>query len=88
MTELIDDVTLTLAPLTEAAAKRALDRLKIVRRAGGAVPKKTELARCVAHFSALAASAPWRRFVLELNPVRWRPDKVVIVDGLLIIAEP
>jgi hypothetical protein len=87
MTELIDDVTLTPAPLTEAAAESALDRLKIIRRAGRA-PKKGELARCVAHFSALAASAPWRRFVLELNPVRWSPDKVVIVDGLLIIAEP
>jgi acyl-CoA synthetase (NDP forming) len=89
MTELIDDVILSPAPLTVAAAERALDRLRIVRRTGGdAAAKKAELARCVAHFSALAASAPWRRFVLELNPVRWSPDKVAIVDGLLIIAEP
>ena len=88
MTELIDDVTLSPAPLTEAAARRALDRLKIVRGAGDAAAKKSELARCVADFSALAASAPWRRFVLELNPVRWSADKVAIVDGLLIIPEP
>jgi acetate---CoA ligase (ADP-forming) len=87
MTELIDDVTLSLAPLSEAAAERALDRLKIVRRIDAA-EKKSELARCAAHFSALAASAPWRRFVLELNPVSWSPDNVAILDGLLIIPEP
>jgi acetate---CoA ligase (ADP-forming) len=86
MTELIDDVTLAPAPLSEAAAAHAIDRLKIVRRTGAAAPRG--LARCVARFSALAASAPWRRFVLELNPVRWSPDKVAIVDGLLIVTEP
>ena len=38
MTELIDDVTLSPAPLTEAAARRALDRLEDRaprRRCGG-----------------------------------------------------
>jgi acetate---CoA ligase (ADP-forming) len=88
MTELIDDATLAPAPLSDAAAARALDRLKIVRRVGEAAANKSGLVRCVAHFSALAASAPWRRFVLELNPVRWSPEKVTIVDGLLIVTEP
>lgn len=87
MTELVDDVTLAPAPLGEAAAARALERLKIVRRAGQATTT-SGLARCVAHFSALAASAPWRRFVLELNPVKWSKDKVTIVDGLLIVTQP
>ena len=86
MTELIDDVTLAPAPLGEAAALRALNRLAVVRRAGGARPGA--LARCVADFAALAASAPWRRFVLELNPVKWAGESVVAVDGLLIITEP
>jgi hypothetical protein len=85
MTELIDDVTLALAPLGEAGAARALNRLAIVRRAGGAAGA---LPRCVANFSALAASAPWRRFVLELNPIKWAAEKVVAVDGLLIVPEP
>jgi hypothetical protein len=65
----------------------ALNRLKIVRRLAAGTPRMGGLARCVARFSALAASAPWRRFVLELNPVRWSPDRVAIVDGLLIITE-
>ena len=86
MTELIDDVTLAPAPLGEAAAVQALNRLAIVRRAGGAGPGA--LPRCVADFSALAASAPWRRFVLELNPVKWAAERVVAVDGLLVITEP
>ena len=86
MTELIDDVTLAPAPLGEAAAVQALNRLAIVRRAGGA--GLGALPRCVADFSALAASAPWRRFVLELNPVKWAAERVVAVDGLLVTTEP
>jgi acetate---CoA ligase (ADP-forming) len=88
MTELIDDVTLAPAPLSEVAAARALNRLGIVRRAGGVTAETSPLPRWVAQFAALAASAPWRRFVFELNPVKWASDKVVAVDGLLIIAEP
>ena len=87
MTELIDDVTLASAPVGEAAAARALNRLRIVRRAGG-VTADQALPRSVARFAALAASAPWRRFVLELNPVKWTPTEAVAVDGLLIISEP
>jgi hypothetical protein len=87
MTELIDDVTLASAPMGETAAARALNRLRIVRRAGG-VTADHALPRCVARFARLAASAPWRRFVLELNPVKWTGNQAVAVDGLLIISEP
>lgn len=87
MTELIDDVTLMSAPIGEIAAARALNRLRVVRRAGG-VTADQALSRCVARFAGLAASAPWRRFVLELNPVKWTADEAVAVDGLLIISEP
>jgi acyl-CoA synthetase (NDP forming) len=87
MTELIDDVILVSAPIGAAAATRALNHLGVVRRAGG-VAGDGVLPRCVARFAGLAASAPWRRFVLEINPVKWTANEAVAVDGLLIISEP
>ena len=39
----------------------------------------------VARFSALASTAPWKRFVFEVNPVLWTRESAVAVDGLLII---
>ena len=88
MTELIDDVTLVPAALSEGAAADALNRLRIVRRAGGVTSSQGSLPRWVARFAALAATAPWRRFVLEVNPIKWSADQVLAVDGLLIVAEP
>jgi len=38
-----------------------------------------------ARFSALAASAPWQRFTLEVNPLKLGRDDAAAVDGLLII---
>jgi acyl-CoA synthetase (NDP forming) len=88
MAELIEEVTLVPAPLNESAAADALNRLRIVRRAGGVTSSQGLLPRWVARFAALAATAPWRRFVLEVNPIKWSADQVLAVDGLLIIAEP
>ena len=88
MAELIDDVTLVPAPLSESAAADALNRLRVVRRAGGVTSGEGPLPRWVARFGALAATAPWRRFVLEVNPIKWSADHALAVDGLLIIAEP
>ncbi len=87
MTELIDDAILMSAPISAIAAARALNRLRVVRRAGG-VTADQALSRCVARFAQLAASAPWRRFVIELNPIKWTANDAVAVDGLLIISEP
>jgi hypothetical protein len=42
-------------------------------------------ADCISRFSALAVTAPWERFVFEVNPVLWRRDRAVALDGLLII---
>ena len=39
----------------------------------------------VARFSALAASAPWPRFTLEVNPLKLGDDAAAAVDGLLLI---
>ena len=88
MTELIDDVILVPAPLDAVAAADALNRLRVVRRAGGLSGGSTALAGFVARFAAVAAAAPWRRFVLEVNPVKWASEQVIAVDGLLIIEEP
>jgi hypothetical protein len=88
MTELIDDVILVPAPLSEAAATAALNRLRIVRKAGGLPTGPSALADFVARFAAVAAAVPWRRFVLEVNPIKWSPIHVTAVDGLLIIEEP
>jgi hypothetical protein len=46
------------------------------------------LLRFIADFSQLAAAAPWHRFVLEVNPIKWSGEQVVAVDGLLLIEEP
>jgi hypothetical protein len=42
-------------------------------------------ARFIARFAELALTAPWKRFVFEVNPVLWRRDDAVAVDGLLIV---
>jgi hypothetical protein len=67
-----------------------LERLRIVRHAARLEPqaRPEAAAAFVAAFSRLAASAPWRRFVLEVNPIRWGHDGVVAVDGLLVVDEP
>jgi acetate---CoA ligase (ADP-forming) len=51
-------------------------------------PLPTEpAAQFIARFSQLAASAPWDRFVFEVNPVAWRRDGAIALDGLLVIGE-
>jgi acetyltransferase len=90
LTEVIDDVVLERAPVGEGLARHMLARLQIVHHAGRLAPD-ADVARAapfVARFSRLAASAPWRRFVLEVNPIRVGPDGPVAVDGLLVVEEP
>jgi acyl-CoA synthetase (NDP forming) len=90
LTEVIDDVALARAPLDRSSALRLLRQLRLVRhterRAGAA--GLAALADFVAGFSRLAATAPWPRFVLEVNPVKWQPDGPVAVDGLLVVEQP
>jgi hypothetical protein len=89
-TELIDDVTLQRAPVSEVEALRMIGRLRIARVAATLrePPDRGVLAAYISRLSRLAAGAPWRRFVLELNPVKWKRYEVTAVDGLLVIAEP
>ena len=85
LTELINDAVLLPAPFGKAAAERALHRLQVVRRADYRLGPLIDF---VCRFSALAAVIPWRKFVLEINPVKWTTTDAIAVDGLLIIEEP
>ncbi len=84
LTELLDDVVLVPVPLEPIAAVRALRRLRFLRRTA-ILPQP--LIEFVVRFAAIAAAAPWKRFVLEVNPVKWTADEARAVDGLLIIGE-
>lgn len=90
LTELIDDVVVARAPIAEGDLVVLLERLRLVRSAlkSRNAPDIAALARYAADVSRLAASAPWRQFVLEINPVKWSAAGVVAVDGLLIVEAP
>ncbi len=88
LAELLDDVVVERAPVDVALALDLLGRLRIGRQARRHARLDPEAAaEFVARFSRLAATAPWPRFVLEVNPLVWTPDGVTAVDGLLIIEE-
>ena len=87
LTEVVDDVVTERAPVGIELAAHMLERLRIRRHAQdaqGLLPSDAA-ARFIARFSAVAASAPWPRFVFEVNPVLWRRSDAVAVDGLLVI---
>ncbi|MGH6902709.1 MAG: acetate--CoA ligase family protein, partial [Geminicoccaceae bacterium] len=89
LTELLDDVVTARAPLGIGAAEAMIERLKIrahARDAEGLLPARAP-ACFVAQLSELAALAPWRRFTLEVNPLKWTRAGAVAVDGLLIIEQ-
>jgi acyl-CoA synthetase (NDP forming) len=85
LTELLDDVVLARAPVDVPVALDLLGGLRIARRVSWDAGPAAEF---VARFSRLAATAPWRRFVLEVNPIRCGREAAVAVDGLLIVEEP
>jgi acyl-CoA synthetase (NDP forming) len=90
LAELMDDVTLERAPFGVARAVEVLKRLKIVQRAEriDRAANVNAAAEFASQLSRLAASAPWKRFVIELNPIKWSGHPATAVDGLLIIEEP
>ena len=87
MTEIIDDVRTARAPVSAQTAASMIDRLRTRSRAKDEQGSLDNIAaaRFVARFSELAATAPWERFVFEVNPVSWRRDDAVALDGLLIV---
>ncbi len=88
--ELIDDITLERAPFDNARAQLVLQRLRIIQRASHIDPTAQigAAADFLSRFSQLAATAPWSKFVLEVNPIKWQGANVTAVDGLLIVEEP
>ena len=86
-TELVDDVVFARAPIDAGGAFDLIGELRTLRRMPTwLTPRQRELAAdFVARFSALAASAPWPRFTLEVNPLKLGSDAAAAVDGLLII---
>ncbi len=87
MTEVIDDAVFARAPLDATGAMNLLLRLATLRRLPEYLSRRQrELAAdFVARFSALAATAPWQRFTLEINPLKLGQDAVAAVDGLLLL---
>ena len=87
MTEIIDDVVFTRAPIAADGALDLLDRLRTLRRLPAllSASQRQQAADFIARFSALVATAPWRNFTFEVNPLKLGTDDLAAVDGLLLI---
>ena len=86
-TELVDDVAFARAPIDADGAFDLLGELRTLQRMPSFVtPRQRELAAdFIARFAALAATAPWAQFTLEINPLKLGADAAAAVDGLLVI---
>jgi acetate---CoA ligase (ADP-forming) len=87
MTEIVDDVTFTRAPIDADGAFDLIGQLRTVRRLPEFIgeAQRRKAAEFVARFSALAASAPFAGFTFEVNPLKIGEQDVAAVDALLII---
>lgn len=82
MTEIIDDVVFTSAPINADGAEDLPLRLRTLQRLPTLLSstQRQQSADFTARFSA-----PWRRFTLEVNPLKVGEQHVAAVDGLLVI---
>ena len=87
LTEILNDVTVSRAPVDTSGASALLKSLKLFARLDyGAKGLQIEtIAEFVSKFSLLVASIPWNEFIFEVNPVKWTQDGATAIDGLLII---
>jgi succinyl-CoA synthetase beta subunit len=87
MTEIIDDAVFARAPIEEDAAYDLLGYLRTLRRLPAYLSERQRrlAAGYLARFSGLAATAPWERFTLEVNPLKLAQDGLAAVDGLLLV---
>jgi hypothetical protein len=87
MTEIIDDVTFARAPIDADGACDLLQRLRTVQRLPARLTnqQQKQVARFIAEFSSLAATAPWNGFTFEINPLKVGETSIAAVDGLLVL---
>lgn len=88
--EALRDVAFAPAPLSEAAARALIDRLRGARLLdgfrGGPVADRAALARAVARVAALTAAGADRGLTIEINPLRIRPDgRPVCLDAVVTV---
>ena len=89
--EVLDDRSVTLAPVTELQARRAVERLRmfpLLRGARGRPVVPIEpIVQAVARIGLLMATVP-EIAELDLNPVIAGPDGCVVVDARIALARP
>jgi len=90
-TEVLDDVALRLAPVTQAVAMAMIDELRGARlldgARGGPPVDKEAVAGLIVDLSRLAVDRG-DLFEVDLNPVIASADGAVAVDGLVVLAGP
>ena len=86
MTEIVDDVTFTRAPIDANGAYDLVGQLRTVRKHPDFLTEtqRRSAADFIGRFSALVASAPWRRFTLEVNPLKLDTIEPTAEGGLRI----
>jgi hypothetical protein len=85
LTEMIDDVVTQRAPVSEAGAAAMITRLRSFERLAPMGAETNHAAAFIARVSQLSLGAPWSKFILEINPVKWHSGGAVAIDGLLVI---
>ena len=85
MTEIIDDVAFTRAPVGETAAAQLFARLRTLKRFPDYLSQRqiALASEFVSRFSFLVASAPWPSFTFEVNPLKLGDTDAAAVDGLV-----
>jgi hypothetical protein len=85
-TKIVDDVVFTRAPIDVEGAIDLLDRLRTLRWLPEflSLVQREKAADFVARFPALVATAPWREFTFEVNPLKLaRPKSLPWTDCCL-----
>ena len=87
LAEVADDVVFARAPIDAGGAYDLVGELSTLARHPSYLTEaqRRAAASFVAGLSALAATAPWPRFTLEVNPLKLAADRAAAVDGLLVV---
>jgi acyl-CoA synthetase (NDP forming) len=90
LVELVQDSVAALAPVSQAQALAMLKRLKGFRLLtgfrGSAAVDLNALAAAIARVSEFASDFSEEFSELDINPIRCGPDRVVVVDALVVMA--